>query len=244
MAFGFLGDIVEGIGDVLLPKGTRGATIGGAVGEWFGGPAGAAVGSKYGASISSQIASGSGAQGAVSSPTPSQAPALAAETAQTSAQVTRAPDFGYYENRFPLTASIAPIARDIGMTVGGAVLEQGMDIIPDISISKFFGDDACMKRMPKLVGMTKDGCPTITRKQQRVLRQMLQYLPIEEVAYQAGVDVGTMGRLVGKTFPPRSRGISGAQLRTANRVNNKILSMAHRLGYDCKPMTTARRGCK
>ena len=31
MAFGFLGDIVEGLGDVLLgPKGTRGASIGNA----------------------------------------------------------------------------------------------------------------------------------------------------------------------------------------------------------------------
>lgn len=243
MAFGFLGDIVEGIGDVLLPKGTRGSTIGGAVGSLFG-PAGTALGSQLGASVSSQIASGSRSQGAVSSPTPAQAPELAAETAQTSAQVMRAPDFGYYESRYPLTASIGPVARDIGMTVGGAVLEQGMDIIPDISISKFFGDDACAKKMPKLVGVTKDGCATVTRKQQRVLRQMLNYLPIEEVAYQAGVDVGVLGRLVGKTFPPRSRGITGSQLRTANRVNNKILSMAKRLGYDCKPMTTARRGAK
>ena len=32
MAFGFIGDIVEGLGDVVLgPKGTRGASIGGAL---------------------------------------------------------------------------------------------------------------------------------------------------------------------------------------------------------------------
>jgi hypothetical protein len=119
-----------------------------------------------------------------------------------------------------------------------------MDIIPDISISKFFGDSACMKKMPKLVGMTKDGCPTVTRKQQRVLRQMAQYMPLESVAYEAGVDTTTMARLISKSFPPRSKGISGSQLRTAKRVNNQILNMAHKLGYDCKPMTTARRGCK
>ena len=32
MAFGFLGDIVENIGEVILPRGTRGSTIGAAVG--------------------------------------------------------------------------------------------------------------------------------------------------------------------------------------------------------------------
>lgn len=119
-----------------------------------------------------------------------------------------------------------------------------MDIIPDISISKFFGDNACMKKMPKLVGMTKDGCPTVTRKQQRVLRQMAMYMPLESVAYEAGVDTTTMARLISKSFPPRSKGISGAQLRTANRVNNKILSMAGKLGYNVTPKTKAQLGCK
>jgi hypothetical protein len=53
-----------------------------------------------------------------------------------------------------------------------------------------------------------------------------------------------MARLISKTFPPRSKGISGAQLRTANRVNNKILSMAGKLGYNVTPKTKAQLGCK
>ena len=119
-----------------------------------------------------------------------------------------------------------------------------MDMIPDISISKFFGDDPCMKKMPRLVGMTKDGCATVTRKQQRVLRNMAQYLPLEEIAYQAGVDTTTMARLISKTFPARSKGISGAQLRNAKRVNNQILNMAGKLGYNVTPKTKAQLGCK
>lgn len=119
-----------------------------------------------------------------------------------------------------------------------------MDIIPDINISKFFGESACMKKMPKLVGMTKDGCPTVTRKQQRVLRQMAQYMPLESVAYEAGVDTTTMARLISKSFPPRSKGISGAQLRNAKRVNNQILNMAGKLGYNVTPKTKAQLGCK
>ena len=240
MAFGILGDIVENVGEVLLPRGTRGSTVGGALGSVFGPTGttfGAAIGSGLTEGLSKSIATGSQGQEAVSAPTVSQSPAFAPESALSSD--------GFPGVYTPYTAGFrglpSPTVRDIGAGVGVGEL---MDIIPDISISKFFGDSACMKKMPKLVGMTKDGCPTVTRKQQRVLRQMAQYMPLESVAYEAGVDTTTMARLISKSFPPRSKGISGSQLRTAKRVNNQILNMAHKLGYDCKPMTTARRGCK
>jgi len=235
-----LGDIVENVGEVLLPRGTRGTTIGGALGSVFGPTGttfGAAIGSGFTEGLSKSIATGSQGQEAVSAPTVSQSPAFAPESALSSD--------GFPGVYTPYTAGFrglpSPTVRDIGAGVG---VGEVMDIIPDISISKFFGDSACMKKMPKLVGMTKDGCPTVTRKQQRVLRQMAQYMPLESVAYEAGVDTTTMARLISKSFPPRSKGISGSQLRTAKRVNNQILNMAHKLGYDCKPMTTARRGCK
>ena len=241
MAFGILGDIVENVGEVLLPRGTRGTTLGGAVGSIFGPTGttfGAAIGSGLTEGLSKSIATGSQGQEAVSAPTVSQSPAFAPESALSSDGFP-----GVYRPTY--TAGFrglpSPTVRDIGAGVG---VGEVMDIIPDISISKFFGDSACMKKMPKLVGMTKDGCPTVTRKQQRVLRQMAQYMPLESVAYEAGVDTTTMARLISKSFPPRSKGISGSQLRTAKRVNNQILNMAHKLGYDCKPMTTARRGCK
>jgi hypothetical protein len=242
MAFGFLGDIVENIGEVLLPRGTRGSTIGGAIGSAVGGPVGgtfgAAIGSGLTEGLSRDIASGRQGQEAVSSPTASQSPAFAPESALSSDGFP-----GVYQPTY--TAGFrglpSPTVRDIGAGVG---VGEVMDIIPDISISKFFGDSACMKKMPKLVGMTKDGCPTVTRKQQRVLRQMAQYMPLESVAYEAGVDTTTMARLISKSFPPRSKGISGAQLRNAKRVNNQILNMAGKLGYNVTPKTKAQLGCK
>ena len=242
MALGFLGDIIENVGEVLLPRGTRGATIGGTLGGTLFGETGATFGTAIGSGLteglSKSIATGSQGQEAVSAPTVSQSPAFAPESAMSSDGFP-----GVYRPTY--TAGFrglpSPTVRDIGAGVG---VGEVMDIIPDISISKFFGDSACMKKMPKLVGMTKDGCPTVTRKQQRVLRQMAQYMPLESVAYEAGVDTTTMARLISKSFPPRSKGISGAQLRTAKRVNNQILNMAHKLGYDTKPMTTTRRGCK
>ena len=236
MAFGFIGDIVEQIGETILPRGTRGATIGAALG----GPSGAALGAR----LTADIATGSPGQEAVSSPTASQAPALAPESALSGGGVgprVYRPSFADYEGRVPLEARVGmPTIRDIGTGIG---VGEVMDIIPDISITKYFGD-ACMKKMPKLVGMTKDGCPTVTRKQQRVLRQMAMYMPLESVAYEAGVDVTTMARLISKSFPPRSRGISGAQLRNAKRVNNQILNMAGKLGYNVTPKTKAQLGCK
>jgi hypothetical protein len=241
MAFGFLGDIVENIGEVILPRGTRGSTIGGTVGGALFGETGAtfgsAIGSGFTQNLSRSIATGSQGQEAVSSPTASQSPAFAPESSMSSD--------GFPGVYTPYTAGFrglpSPTVRDIGAGVG---VGEVMDMIPDISITKFFGDSACMKKMPKLVGMTRDGCPTVTRKQQRVLRQMAQYMPLESVAYEAGVDTTTMARLISKTFPPRSKGISGAQLRTANRVNNKILSMAGKLGYNVTPKTKAQLGCK
>jgi len=233
MAFGFLGDIVEQVGEAILPRGTRGATIGAALGV-----------PEFGARLSADIASGSKGQEAVATPTVSQSPSTAPESSYSGGGLIYAPTFtpqpavrtAGFTPRLP-----SPSGRDIATGVG---LGELMDIVPDISISKFFGDSACMQKMPRLVGMTKDGCPTVTRKQQRVLRQMAQYMPLESVAYEAGVDTTTMARLISKSFPPRSKGISGAQLRNAKRVNNQILYMAGKLGYNVTPKTKAQLGCK
>ena len=243
MAFGFLGDIVEGLGDVILgPKGTRGASIGGAIGGAYGGPVGSAIGSSVGSSLSSSIASGSKGQEAVSSPTANQSPTYAPESALSSSGFPQV-----YQPMFSGFPRVPNTAKDIATGIG---VGEVMDIIPDINISKFFGQaDPCAAKMKKLVGMRRDCstgamCPTVTRKQQATLRKMLEYLPIEEVAYQAGVDVSTLARLVAKSMPGRRRGISGAQLATAKRVNNQILNMAGKLGYNCTPKTKAQLGCK
>lgn len=238
MAFGFLGDIVEEIGEVILPRGTRGATLGALAGSVTG--IGTAKGAALGSGVSRAIATGSRGQEAVSSPTPSQSPTYAPESALSSS--------GSMQVYQPYTAGLPRIpntAKDIATGIG---VGEIMDIIPDISISKFFGADPCGAKTKKLVGMRRnaDGtmCPSVTRKQQATLRKMLEYLPIEEVAYQAGVDVSTLARLVAKSMPGRRRGISGAQLANAKRVNNQILNMAGKLGYNVTPKTKAQLGCK
>ena len=243
MAFGFLGDIVENIGDVILPRGTRGATIGGAIGGAFGKPE---LGAVLGSATSSAIASGKKGQEAVSSPTVAQSPALAPESSVSSMgpNVYR-PSFSDYEGRVPLTAGIGTavgqvlrrpeVASTVG-AVGGALMDNVLDIR--------YG--ACPIEQPKQIfGTTQDGCKyTITRKQQRALRMLLQYRPIEMIAADYGIPVKDLAMLAAKQFPVRRKGISAAQLRNAKRVNNQILNMAGKLGYNVTPKTKAQLGCK
>lgn len=228
MAFGFIGDIVEQVGEAILPRGTRGATIGAA----FGVP-------EFGARLSADIASGSKGQEAVTTPTVAQDPRTAPESAMSGDrtfvyQPTYAAGF---TPRLPTPTRTPTQTRTTGADL--------MDLIPDLEISKFFGNGTCAQKMKKLVSVDKDGCPYVTRKQQMVLRKMLQYLPIEEVAYSAGVTTDDIARMVSKNFAPRRKGISAADLRTANRVNNQTLRNARKLGYDLTPKskTQFNKGC-
>lgn len=232
MAFGFIGDIVEQVGEAILPRGTRGATIGAALGV-----------PEFGARLSADIASGRKGQEAVSTPTVQQDPRAAPESSMSGSQtfVYQPTYTAGFTPRVP-TPPRMPSQRTTRTATTGADL---MDLIPDMEISKFFGSGTCAQKMKKLVSVDKDGCPYVTRKQQAVLRKMLMYLPIEEVAYSAGVTTDDIARMVSHNFPPRRKGISAADLRTANRVNNQTLRNARKLGYDLTPKSKANfnKGC-
>lgn len=237
MAFGFISDVVESIGDVVLGEkgsGQRtgrvaqiGATLAGAP------PEVAAFAGKVGTSY----AAGGGGQAATSTPTVSQRPVYAPESAMSGGDVAQMVYRPQFTPRLPTPTRVPTQTRTTGADL--------MDLIPDIEISKFFGNGTCAQKMKKLVSVDRDGCPYVTRKQQGVLRKMLMYLPIEEVAYSAGVTTDDIARMVSKSFAPRRRGISAADIRTANRVNNKILRGASKLGYNLTPKSKAdfNKGC-
>ena len=234
MAFGFIGDIIEQVGETILPRGTRGRTIGAYLGD-----------PEFGSRLSADIASGRQGQEAVSTPTVSQDPRAAPESAMSGDRTfVYQPSFTTsFTPRIPGQTRM-PTQRATRTATTGADL---VDIIPDIDISvpNFFGTDKCAQKMKKLVSFDKDNCPYVTRKQQAVLRKMLMYLPIEEVAYSANVTTDEVARLVSKNFAPRRKGISAADMRTANRVNNKILRGASKLGYNLTPKSKAdfNKGC-
>jgi hypothetical protein len=223
MAFGFIGDIVEQVGDVLLPRGTRGATIGYALG----GTPGAALG----AALTSDIATGRKGQEAVAT--------TGSRGAEESA-MSGGDSFVYRPTYTAGLPSLPGTATGAGI---GAMIGTAMDLIPDISITKFFGPDICGTEQKKLISLRQrpDGtqCLSVTRKQQHQLKQMVMYLGINGTAEYVGLSVQELASLLVKKFPPRRKGISAAQLRNAKRVNRQIMGMAKQLQDACK--TTTRR---
>jgi hypothetical protein len=69
----------------------------------------------------------------------------------------------------------------------------------------------------------------LTRKMQAQVKQMVEIIGIEQTAVTLGLSVMEVAQILTYKFRRRSAGITGAQLRTAQRVNNKIIHMHDKL---------------
>lgn len=118
--------------------------------------------------------------------------------------------------------------------VGGAVLNQG--------VQQYMGSgDDCGCGPKPFVRLDKCGRPIITRAMQSKAKELVMCMGIENAAAALGISVPLLAEIAFKKFKPRSRGISGAQLKTATRVNNKIMHMAKKLEASCKRPPARRR---
>jgi hypothetical protein len=122
----------------------------------------------------------------------------------------------------------------IGGAVGGALLSQGVQ-------QYMGGADACGCGPKPFVRLDKCGRPIITRAMQSKAKDMVMCMGIENAAAALGISVPLLAEIAFKKFKPRARGISGAQLKTATRVNNKVMHMAKKLEASCKRPVTRRR---
>ena len=236
--FGAISDVFESAGDAILGErggGQRTRSILGGIGSL------ATQNPSYylAGRTSPTQQTASGREGQVATAIPQPGPI---ETAYSSVYNPRNP-FGINRRRVATQTFPAVIGA-----VGGAALEQAMDIIPDINISKFFGGGmniCAMNGMPKMPYSVnaRTGCLSVTRKQQKVLKEMLMYAPMDAVASFVGLSKDELFALVTKQFPARRRGITAAQLRNAKRVNNQIIRMHDQLASAFKT-TTARRTTK
>lgn len=92
-----------------------------------------------------------------------------------------------------------------------------------------------------------DGAPVkirFTRKQQMQVKEMVELLGFDNAMQVLGVDASTLAFMLTKKFPRRGAGITAAQLRNAQRVNNKIIHMHDKLKSSFGTATrraTARR---
>ena len=64
---------------------------------------------------------------------------------------------------------------------------------------------------------------------------------IDRAAAAIGLDPSQVGLLLVKKFPPRSRGISGASMKTTRRTIRQLTRYAHDLDDFCKRPTPTRR---
>ena len=125
------------------------------------------------------------------------------------------------------------VGSAVGGAVGGALIGQG--------VQQMMGGDACGCGPKPFVRLDKCGRPIITRAMQAKAKDMVMCMGIEGAAAALGISVPLLAEIAFKKFKPRTRGISGAQLKTAQRVNNKIMHMAKKLEASCKRPVTRRR---
>lgn len=125
------------------------------------------------------------------------------------------------------------VGSAVGGAVGGALIGQG--------VQQFMGGNACGCEPKAFVRLDKCGRPIITRAMQAKAKDMVMCMGIEGAAAALGVSVPLLAQIAFKRFKPRAKGISGAQLKTAQRVNNKIMHMAKKLEASCKRPVARRR---
>ena len=130
--------------------------------------------------------------------------------------------------------SVAPIistgartlGRFVGSPAGGLATGVGAGLI---------GAALAPSEAPKI---------RFTRKQQMQVKEMVELLGFDGAMQVLGVDASTLAFMLTKKFPRRGQGITAAQLRNAQRVNNKIVHMHDKLKSSFGTATrraTARR---
>jgi len=121
-----------------------------------------------------------------------------------------------------------------GAAVGGAVAGYGVG-------QQMAGDQCGCPGQKPFVRLDKCGRPIITRAMQAKAKDMVTCMGIDRAAQSLGIEVNLLAEIAFKRFKPRARGISGAQMKTATRVNNKVMHMAKKLEASCKRPVTRRR---
>jgi hypothetical protein len=170
-------------------------------------------------------------------------PTLPAETKE-SGQMENGPQVyqGFTGALAPLaTQALRQVGRGLfGGGVGGAV-GTGVGVATGYGVGQMMAGDSCGCGPKAFVRLDKCGRPIITRAMQKQAKDMVMCMGIEGAAAALGIDVPLLAQIAFKKFKPRARGISGAQLKTAQRVNNKVMHMAKKLEASCKRPAMRRR---
>ena len=226
----------------------RGARIGEFIGSQLG-PVGSIVGSKIGSDVSESISGSSRREITADDVSGVSTEAdwvniqnLRDQMDQAAQQPEIMPG-QFFESQEIYTAGLPAIAGQMAQKVPsfitGAAVGGAMDIFDNIT-EFFTGDDngmgyqsgmgMCKPARAKAFGVSRDGCVTITRKQQAKLKELVRMVGIEQASKTIGLPVQLTTQLLLKTFRSRRKGITGADLRTVKRVDRQMHSLACALG--------------
>jgi hypothetical protein len=226
----------------------RGARIGEFVGSFLG-PVGSIVGSEVGSDISQRISTSGRREitaddvSGVSTEADWVNIQNLRDQMDQAAQQPQITPGQYFDTSEVLTAGLPAIAGQVAQKVPsfitGAAIGGAMDIFD--SVTEFFiGDDnqmgyqsgmgMCKPARQKAFSVTRDGCVSITRKQQAKLKELVRMVGIEQASKTIGLPVQLTTQLLLKTFRSRRKGITGADLRTVKRVDRQMHSLACALG--------------
>jgi hypothetical protein len=147
------------------------------------------------------------------------------------------------------TGALGPLATQAGRTIARTIFGGGAGgvagtvggALTGYGVGQMMAGDACGCPPKPFVRLDKCGRPIITRAMQAKAKDMVMCMGIEGAAAALGVSVPLLAEIAFKRFKPRAKGISGAQLKTATRVNNKIMHMAKKLEASCKRPPARRR---
>jgi hypothetical protein len=161
---------------------------------------------------------------------PGQSRQMATETAFSGEVSALSPTQGLQTQFFPTLIKRAPDiirgARDVGIGLGiGTLFDgngQGMGIF-NVKVNE------------------KGTLTGLSRKEQRQAKQLVELVGFDEAASMIGVNQQVMAMILLKKFGRGGQGITAAQLRNAQRVNNRIVHMHKTLEQSFKKSTTAAR---
>ena len=128
---------------------------------------------------------------------------------------------------------IAQRAPQIGRTI--------RDVAVGVGATSFLGGDSPPMGIFGVRINEKGTLTGLSRKEQRQAKQLVEFVGFEQAADIIGVNEGVMAMILVKKFGAGGKGITAAQLRNAQRVNNRIVHMHKQLESSFKKSTTAAR---
>jgi hypothetical protein len=115
------------------------------------------------------------------------------------------------------------------------------DIAIGVGASQFLGGNGEGMGIFNVKVNDKGTLTGLSRKEQRQAKQLVELVGFDEAASMIGVNQQVMAMILLKKFGRGGQGITAAQLRNAQRVNNRIVHMHKTLENSFKKSTTAAR---